>query len=147
MSVNEKVDVETGDYGSIVAEPKNAVAYGKRRTIALGALCVLAFGAAVALTKTKSPLALENFGKICLPYCPENLEVCPAPPTGCSYGEAHTDSCGCQTGCPPVDCPSNESENEPARKLPGLTATATVCTSVRGAAELESTVALPSATS
>ena len=41
-----------------------------------------------------------------LPYCPENLEVCPAPPTGCSYGEAHTDSCGCQTGCPPVDCPS-----------------------------------------
>ena len=49
MSVNEKVDVETG-YGSIVAEPKNAVAYGKRRTIALGALCVLAFGAAVALT-------------------------------------------------------------------------------------------------
>ena len=106
MSVNEKVDVETGDYGCIVAEPKNAVAYGKRRTIALGALCVLAFGAAVALTKTKSPLALENFGKICLPYCPENLEVCPAPPTGCSYGEAHTDSCGCQTGCPPVDCSS-----------------------------------------
>ena len=51
MSVNEKVDVETGDYGSIVAEPKNdIVAYGKRRTIALGALAVLAFGAAVALT-------------------------------------------------------------------------------------------------
>ena len=107
MSVNEKVDVETGDYGSIVAEPKNdIVAYGKRRTIALCALGVLAFGAAVAFTKTKSPLALENFGKLCLPYCPENLEVCPAPPTGCSYGEAHTDSCGCQTGCPPVDCPS-----------------------------------------
>ena len=51
MSVNEKVDVETGDYGSIVAGPKNdIVAYGKRRTIALGALCVLTFGAAVALT-------------------------------------------------------------------------------------------------
>ena len=101
MSVNEKVDVETGDYGSIVAEPKNAVAYGKRRTIALGALGVLAFGAAVAFTKTgPPPLALP---RNCL-YCPENREVCPAPPTGCSYGEAPTDNCGCQTACPPVDC-------------------------------------------
>ena len=106
MSVNEKVDVETGDYGSIVAEPKNdIVAYGKRRTIALGALGVLAFGAAVAFTKTGPPLALAN-QPFCLPYCPKMTEVCPQPPTGCSYGEAHVDKCGCQTGCPPADCSS-----------------------------------------
>ena len=27
-------------------------------------------------------------------------------PTGCSYGEAPKNKCGCQTACPPVDCPS-----------------------------------------
>ena len=105
MSVNEKVDVEAADYGSIAPEPKNAVAYGKRRTIALGALGVLAFGAAVAFTKTGPPLALAN-QPFCLPYCPKMTEVCPQPPTGCSYGEAHVDKCGCQTGCPPADCSS-----------------------------------------
>ena len=49
MSVNEKLkDAEAGDYGSIAPEPENdAVAYVKRHTIALGVLCVLAFGAAV----------------------------------------------------------------------------------------------------
>ena len=49
MSVNEKLDAEeSGGYGSIAPEPKNdAVAYVKRHTIALGVLCVLAFGAAV----------------------------------------------------------------------------------------------------
>ena len=49
MSVNEKLkDAEAGSYGSIAPEPENdAVAYVKRHTIALGVLCVLAFGAAV----------------------------------------------------------------------------------------------------
>jgi len=127
MSVNEKVDVEAADYGSIAPEPKNAVAYGKRRTIALGALAVLAFGAAVALIGGFEEAGALDYGftqgrggalndprdgssdvadKFCPKYCPENLMVCPGPPTGCSYGEAPKNKCGCQTACPPVDCPS-----------------------------------------
>ena len=59
MSVNEKLkDAEAGSYGSIAPEPENdAVAYVKRHTIALGALSVLAFGAAVALTTGPPPRA------------------------------------------------------------------------------------------
>ena len=53
MSVNEKLYAEEAPgYGSIAPEPENdAVAYVKRHTIALGALCVLAFGAAVAVDR------------------------------------------------------------------------------------------------
>ena len=50
-----------------------------------------------------SDVALKS---LCPKYCPENLVVCPGPPTGCSYGEAPKNKCGCQTACPPVDCPS-----------------------------------------
>ena len=65
MSVNEKLkDAEAGSYGSIAPEPENdAVAYVKRHTIALGALSVLAFGAAaVALVTGPPPLALASGG-------------------------------------------------------------------------------------
>ena len=65
MSVNEKLkDAEAGGYGSIASEPENdAVAYVKRHTIALGALSVLAFGAAaVALVTGPPPLALASGG-------------------------------------------------------------------------------------
>ena len=56
MSVNEKLkDAEAGGYGSIAPEPENdAIAYVKRHTIALGALSVLAFGAAAVALVTLS---------------------------------------------------------------------------------------------
>ena len=45
-----------------------------------------------------------RYPDLCPEHCPENLQICPAPPTGCSYGEAPKNKCGCQTACPPVDC-------------------------------------------
>ena len=76
MSVNEKLYAEEAPgYGSIAPEPENdAVAYVKRHTIALGALCVLAFGAAVAVDR------LEGRDKNGVPLDAAAAALPPTPP-------------------------------------------------------------------
>ena len=89
MSVNEKLkDAEAGDYGSIAPEPENdAVAYVKRHTIALGVLCVLAFGAAV---KVDDDL-LKGRDKNGVPLDAAAAALPPTPPASafsCNYESA-----------------------------------------------------------
>ena len=91
MSVNEKLkDAEAGSYGSIAPEPENdAVAYVKRHTIALGALSVLAFGAAVALTTGPPPrAALASGGYLVggmLMDSDNSIPECASQDSGCLY--------------------------------------------------------------
>ena len=85
MSVNEKLkDAEAGDYGSIAPEPENdAVAYVKRHTIALGVLCVLAFGAAVKVDSDR--LGRDKNG---VPLDAAAAALPPTPPASALRAEA-----------------------------------------------------------